>query len=189
MNHRQQILFLGFLFLGSMSHCDVVSAQWLTSPFFFRKPHEIAPQKYRKQNDGTIYERKTGDIYDRKGNLLRRGNGTSYTTPNNYPSEPAIKENNYEAIIGVGVKMRQDEKARLLIVDDIIQGSPAASIGILPRDVITQIDSLSTSSMTVEQAMKLIRGSIGTQVTLKVLRNGQPLKFTMKRTRLLVQSR
>jgi hypothetical protein len=75
MNQRQQFCFFGVLFLGTISLCDVSWAQFAPDPFFHRKPHEIAPQKYRKQNDGTILEMKTGNIYDRKGNLLQRGNG------------------------------------------------------------------------------------------------------------------
>jgi hypothetical protein len=76
MNHHQRFCFLGVLFLGAMNFSNFASAQFAPDPFFYRKPHEIAPQKYRKQNDGTILERKTGKIYDRKGNLLRRGNGS-----------------------------------------------------------------------------------------------------------------
>jgi hypothetical protein len=76
MNQHQQVWFFAILFLGSMTFCDIAQAQFAPDPFFYRKPHQIAPQKYRKQNDGTILETKTGNIYDRRGNLIQRGNGS-----------------------------------------------------------------------------------------------------------------
>ncbi len=62
----------------------VAQAQFITP--YLGKPEQIRPDLYRKQNDGTVLERKTGDIYDRKGNLLRRGNGESYSTPDSAPT-------------------------------------------------------------------------------------------------------
>jgi hypothetical protein len=81
MNQRWRFCIFGVLLLSAISPYDAAQAQFAPDPFFYRKPHEIAPQKYQKQDDGTIFERKTGDIYDRKGNLLRRGNGESDSTP------------------------------------------------------------------------------------------------------------
>jgi VHL beta domain len=52
-----------------------VQAQFITP--YLGKPHQIRPDLYKKQNDGTILETKTGDRYDMKGNLLQRGNGGS----------------------------------------------------------------------------------------------------------------
>lgn len=52
---------------------------------YLGKPHQIRPDLYKKQNDGTILETKTGDIYDMKGNLLQRSNGRS-TAPTSMPS-------------------------------------------------------------------------------------------------------
>jgi hypothetical protein len=70
-----QILPLSILLLGSMNFSDVAQAQFIPDPFFWQKPHQIAPQKYRKLNNGTILETSTGNIYDRRGNLLQRGSG------------------------------------------------------------------------------------------------------------------
>jgi hypothetical protein len=76
MSHRQQFCFFAVLFLGAMNLSDVASAQFAPDPFFYRKPHEIAPKRYQKLGDGTILEMSTGNIYDRKGNLIQRGNGS-----------------------------------------------------------------------------------------------------------------
>lgn len=75
MRKYKQIIPIGILVLGTMSFSDVVKAQFAPDPFFHRKPHQIAPQKYKKLNNGTILETRTGNLYDRNGNLLQRGNG------------------------------------------------------------------------------------------------------------------
>jgi tetratricopeptide (TPR) repeat protein len=92
-----------------------------------------------------------------------------------------------EKITGVGLQIGQDKQTQKLMVISPIKGSPAASAGILPRDFITQIDAVSTQNMTVEQAVKLIKGTAGTDVTLIVLRKGQPLKFRLTRAQITVQ--
>jgi carboxyl-terminal processing protease len=75
------------------------------------------------------------------------------------------------------------------LVVETIKGSPASFSGVLPKDVIVKIDNLSTNDMSIEQVVKLIRGSVGTQVRLGILRQGKPLNFTLKRERFVVQSR
>jgi hypothetical protein len=62
----------------------VAQAQFI-SPYVPR-PEQIRPDLYKKQNNGTILETKTGDIYDRKGNLIQRGNGNSIS-PTPTPSK------------------------------------------------------------------------------------------------------
>ncbi|NKB18619.1 MAG: PDZ domain-containing protein [Pseudanabaena sp. CRU_2_10] len=99
----------------------------------------------------------------------------------------ARSSNKDEEIIGVGIQLNQEPKTKLLVVVNTITGTSAASSGILPKDVITKIDNLSTNGMSLEQAIKLIRGSVGTEVTLGILRDRQPLEFTLKRTRVVVQ--
>jgi carboxyl-terminal processing protease len=75
------------------------------------------------------------------------------------------------------------------LVVDTIKGSPASISGVLPKDIIVKIDNLSTNDMSLEQVVKLIRGAVGTEVRLGILRQGQPLNFTLKRERFVVQSR
>jgi tetratricopeptide (TPR) repeat protein len=93
-----------------------------------------------------------------------------------------------EEITGVGLQFNQDKNTQKLIVVSTIDGTPASSSGILPKDTITQIDGVSTQGMTSEQAIKLIRGTAGTDVTLIVLRNGQLLKFSLTRVKFTTQA-
>jgi tetratricopeptide (TPR) repeat protein len=117
--------------------------------------------------------------------LANQSNSSSYQST----QSSANTKTQSEEITGVGLQFNQEKKTKKLVVLSIIEGTPAANAGILPKDVITQIDGLSTQGITVEQAVKLIRGTAGTDVTLAVLRNGQPLMFSLTRVKFITQVR
>ncbi len=87
-------------------------------------------------------------------------------------------------LTGVGIQLAADEKTKKLTVISPIEGSPAAKAGILAKDIITKIDDKSTDGMDVNKAVTLIRGAIGSQVQLTVLRNNQELSYSLKRDKI-----
>jgi carboxyl-terminal processing protease len=54
-----------------------------------------------------------------------------------------------------------------------LKDSPAEKSGIEPGDVIVKINEESTEKMSVDQAVSLIRGSVGTSVVLTIARTGE----------------
>ena len=64
-----------------------------------------------------------------------------------------------------------------------LKNSPAEKAGLRSGDKILEINASSTVSMTINDAVKLIRGPKGTDITLTIGRNGQekPLKITITR--------
>jgi C-terminal processing protease CtpA/Prc len=110
-----------------------------------------------------------------------RSNNNSTHTPNTDPFFQNTPVAQPEKITGVGLNLDLDKRTKRLIVVSPVNGTPAANAGILAKDVITQIDGVSTQGMTTEQGAKLIRGTEGTNVTLGILRNGLPLKFRLTR--------
>lgn len=87
-------------------------------------------------------------------------------------------------LTGVGIQLAQDEKTKKLMVVAPIEDTPAATAGILSKDVIVRIDGQSTEGMDVDKAVNLIRGPVGSQVTLTISRDGQELEFPLKRARI-----
>lgn len=71
-----------------------------------------------------------------------------------------------------------------------IDGTPAAQAGVKPGDVIRAIDGESTVDMTLEEAVKLMRGEPGTTVDLRLMREGQeePIELTLERAVVQVES-
>ena len=70
-----------------------------------------------------------------------------------------------------------------LTVISPIEGTPAWRAGILGGDRITKIDDVSTDGVTIDDAMKKMRGEPGTKVKLTILREGRdtPLEFPIVR--------
>jgi carboxyl-terminal processing protease len=88
-------------------------------------------------------------------------------------------------LTGVGIQLSQDEETKDLVVIAPIEDTPAFDAGILAKDVIIEIDGKSTEGMDVNQAVNLIRGPVGTEVTLKILRDKkEQLEFRIKRERI-----
>ncbi|MCK9344804.1 MAG: S41 family peptidase [Candidatus Pacebacteria bacterium] len=71
-----------------------------------------------------------------------------------------------------GVGMEIAIKDNVLTVVAPLKNTPAERAGMKPGDQIIKIDKTFTSGMTVENAIKIIRGPRGTTVTLVVKRNG-----------------
>lgn len=87
-------------------------------------------------------------------------------------------------LTGVGIQLSQDEETNELIVVSPIEDTPAFAAGILARDVIVKIDDQTTQGMDVNQAVSLIRGPVGSQVTLTIRRGTQELEFPLRRDRI-----
>lgn len=87
-------------------------------------------------------------------------------------------------LTGIGITISQDEKTKQLVVIAPIEDTPAFKAGVLAKDVILKIDGKNTKGMDTNQAVSLIRGEAGTQVSLMIQRNGQTKKFDIKRARI-----
>ncbi len=68
--------------------------------------------------------------------------------------------------IGITIGMRD----QILTVIAPIEDTPAFRAGILAGDKIVEVDGVKTDGLTMADAMHKLRGEVGTQVTLRVLR-------------------
>lgn len=82
-----------------------------------------------------------------------------------------------------GVGMEVGIRDEMLTVISPLKGTPADRAGVLPGDSILQINGTSTLGMTVDEAVKHIRGEGGTTVTLTMAREGlsEPLEISVTR--------
>jgi len=88
---------------------------------------------------------------------------------------------------GVGMEIGIDKNNQLVVIAPL-KGNPAEAVGIKAGDLILKIDGTSTVSMSTDEAVKLIRGDVGTVVTLSILRNGwkAPQDFKITRANVAV---
>ncbi len=81
---------------------------------------------------------------------------------------------------GLGIEVTQEDSNIKVVTP--IDDTPASKAGILSGDVIIAIDGENVSGLTLNQAVDKMRGSVGTAVTLKIVRgtnkDGQDFKLT-----------
>jgi len=71
-----------------------------------------------------------------------------------------------------GVGMEIGIKKGQLTVIAPLEGTPAQRVGIRAGDIILEVDGKSTIDMSLDEAVRLIRGPKGTKVKLKIMREG-----------------
>lgn len=88
---------------------------------------------------------------------------------------PADAETFGEDISGnfSGVGMEVGMRNGLVTIISPLPDTPADNAGVLAGDVIARIDGESTEDMTVDEAVKRIRGEKGTEVVLQIAREGE----------------
>lgn len=90
---------------------------------------------------------------------------------------------------GVGIQLGFNKDKRLVVIAPLL-GTPAQKAGIKPGDQIVKIDDKDTTNMALPEAVNLIRGAKGTQITLTIFREGDTdtKSFTLMRDTIIVKS-
>ena len=91
-------------------------------------------------------------------------------------------------LTGVGIQIIKDEENDTLLIVSPIEGSPALKAGIKAKDKIISIDNIPTKGMDIEEAVRLIRGKVGTKVKLGISRNGNKFNKLLLRQRIEIKS-
>ena len=89
---------------------------------------------------------------------------------------------------GLGIEVSMEDG--LVKVVSPIEDTPAFRAGVKPGDLIVKLDDTQVKGMTLNDAVKRMRGKAGTQITLTIARKGepQPIVVTLTRAVIRVQS-
>ncbi|MBD1808598.1 PDZ domain-containing protein [Microcoleus sp. FACHB-SPT15] len=87
---------------------------------------------------------------------------------------------------GVGIRMEVDDQTKVLKVVEPIENSPAFKADIKAGDKILAIDGQPTQGMKIEEASAMIRGDVGTSVSLQLSREGKGV-FDVTLTRAQIE--
>ena len=82
---------------------------------------------------------------------------------------------------GLGIEVTMDQG--VIKVVSPIDDTPAAKAGILANDYVVELDGKSVQGLSVDEAVAKMKGPVGTQIKLTVVRDGvkDPLYFTLTR--------
>ena len=99
-----------------------------------------------------------------------------------------FREGTTGRFVGVGIEIGMEDG--LVKVVSPIEGSPAFRAGIKSGDLITKIDDTLVKGLTMDQAVKRMRGEPNTKVVLTVFRKAESRSFpvTITREEIRVQS-
>ena len=99
-----------------------------------------------------------------------------------------FRESTGGKFVGIGIEMGMEDGVVKVISP--IEGSPAFRVGLKSGDLITRVDDTPVKGMTVDQAVKRMRGEPNTKVVLTVFRRSENRTFpvTIVREEIRVQS-
>ena len=100
-------------------------------------------------------------------------------------SYAAHKEQTENAYVGIGITVTADQEGRGFLIIGVQSGSGAEAAGVCQGDIITAAQDQDAGELTLSQLRSIIRGREGTQVTLALLREGEPLTLQVTRTKIL----
>lgn len=99
---------------------------------------------------------------------------SSYLPPDDYED---MRVQTRGAFGGLGIEItQQDGYVRVITpIDD----TPAASAGVQPGDIITHVDGVSLLGLTLPEAVDLMRGPVGSEIIITVMREGATEPFDL----------
>lgn len=96
------------------------------------------------------------------------------------------KEKESGTAVGIGVTVQSAEEG--LYIVEVTSGSPAETAGIQAGDTITAVDGEFVTDLGYNEAVAHVKGEIGTDVVLTVLREGEELEITVTRGEIVTIS-
>jgi len=120
-----------------------------------------------------------------KGVLDRLDPYSTYIGPKELPAFRSSVESEFG---GIGIQVTV-EGGYLRVISPLV-GTPAYRAGVVAGDRIVEIDGKPTAGMTIDQAIRRLKGEVGTKVTLTILHPGksQPEKLTIVRESIHVET-
>ncbi|MAE68531.1 peptidase S41 [bacterium] len=155
---------------------EEVDISLLWSVWRLMAKHYIEPEKLKT---ATMLHGATSGLVDAIGD--------PYTTFMPPKENKEFKQSLNGKLQGIGAELTlRDEE---IVVVAPLKGSPAEAAGLIPEDVITHVDEKSVEGFSLGDAVELIRGPKGTDVTLTVKREGEgSLDITITRDDIKVPS-
>lgn len=117
---------------------------------------------------------------------LVKAAGDPYTEYMNPTDSKQFSEELDGTFDGIGAELGKKDQNVVIIAP--IDGFPAQKAGIKSGDIISKIDNNSAYDISVNEAVKKIRGTKGTSVKLQIIRDGKALDFEITRDTINVPS-
>lgn len=133
-----------------------------------------------------VEEASTDELIDAAidGMLVSLDPHSSYISPKEFAKVSVETQGEFG---GLGIEITQEDG--FIKVVSPIDGTPAALAGIQAGDFITKVDGKNLLGLTIDESIDLMRGPVGTEVTITVSRPGQKDHFDVKIVRDTIRLR
>src|SRR5581483_10722865 len=125
---------------------------------------------------------------------------SNYYTADQYAQLQSNLSGQRSGSIGIALEARcpgekicaQSANPTELVIEEVLHNQPAEKAGLRSGDVLVSVDNQNLGQLVpdvssrLDKAAALVRGNPGTQVTLGVLRGGQPVSVTVTRQNLTI---
>lgn len=139
-----------------------------------------------------VYEQLQGSYYKKvSSQTLRQGAINGMLDSLNDPFSEGLSGANQEQVNNIlegstfgGVGIQMAVRNNKVVVDSIVANSPASKSTIKPGDEILAVDNKKVSAAQFTKVASLVRGKVGTKVTLKLKRVNSTFNVTLKRAKI-----
>ena len=141
---------------------------------------------------GKVYEQLQGSYYKKvSSQTLRQGAINGMLDSLNDPFSEGLSGAKQEQVNNIlegstfgGVGIQMAVRNNKVVVDSIVANSPASKSTIKPGDEIVAVDNKKVSAAQFTKVASLVRGKVGTKVTLKLKRANSTFNVTLKRAKI-----
>ena len=138
----------------------------------------LIQERFIGESDKTAYE-------DAAANAMVNALGDEWSYYIPASQLKAHQETMNNAYVGVGITITVREEGDGFLVTKVNTGGPAEEAGMLPGDVIVEIEGQSATGMSADAARDLVRGEANTQVNLKIQRGSDVISMAVTRKEVL----
>ncbi len=97
------------------------------------------------------------------------------------------KEQIAARLTGIGIQMGMDNTQRIIVIAPI-EGGPAAAAGLMSGDEIAEVNGKPLKGLSLEEASKFIRGPVGSEALVTIVRNKEKKQFRIVRAEIAIKS-
>jgi carboxyl-terminal processing protease len=162
---------------------DNISAQFIDNPKF-----PILLDVWKKANTDFYYKADVNQndlVYGAIEGLIEKL-GDQYTAFQEPIQASQLADYLQGEFYGIGIQI--DLIDNQVVIVKTISGSPAEKAGLKAGDIIKTIDSKDVNELTLEDLLKLLKGTEGTKVHLGILRQGKTYEFDVVRAKITINS-
>lgn len=108
-------------------------------------------------------------------------NYSAYMTPSEYEQNILDAKG---SVSGIGITVNYTDKKEIKIIE-VNEKGPAEEAGLKVGDIFVSIDGQTVADMEYSDAVNLVRGEVGTDVTLVIKRGKEEIEYTITRNNIV----